>query len=189
MAVKHGGADLIGALVAGGDAGALGVDDQLTGQAGARLYICQHLGDCRPALATVDENAADAFCIPAQKGRPAEDCLHHEFAARQGAIDHDDIQKALMLGGDQHLASGHGATDFGFQPANQSQRKADPAAIGVAGGHRAVAVQERIGKVDNRHHRHRQIHLEDEDQRQQGLDKGLHVSSRSLRRALARVAA
>ena len=69
-----------------------------------------------------------------------------------------------MLARDHHFIGGGRAPHLAAQTAQDAQRKDHPLAVNVAGLNGGRAGKQREGGKADRHHRHGQIHLDDEDQ-------------------------
>src|SRR5690606_34227150 len=87
-----------------------------------------------PALAAIYRDTADPERILPEERRIDQLALHDEFRPRQGIENHDNIEKALMFGGDNHRILRHLATDLGADATENPRRHNHPAGVEMAGG-------------------------------------------------------
>jgi len=169
LPIENGSSDLVGTMRTCRDAGALGKDDKLSGKPRPGVHVPDHLADCLASLAAVDRDGSDPPGEVSDDGRAQKFLLHDEFRAGRDAYDQDDVQKALMLGGDDDLSVWRIAADFRAQSNHPASAQADPAAIGADPAKGPGAIEERERDEEERHECHHQVHLHVEQQREHPL--------------------
>ena len=177
--VEDAGARFVRFLVVRCDARALRVDHQLAGVGAAFFDVGFHLLDSLASLAAIHRDAADAQRVPAEQRRVDQLSFHDELGARDCSVDNDDVEEALMFGGDHHFVGWGRAADVDLEVQHPRRAPNDEAAPGLCCSDGVFCVVDRSRRVGHREDQHGQVHGGVENQ---GADQ-LHCLSGLLQAA------
>ena len=170
VAIDGGDAGLVVRRFARRRAGALGEDQDLTAFGQTRAGLAHHVLQRLGVGGAVDGDHLRLPGEPAEEGQGHQLLLHHETGVVQEGERGDDVQHALVLGGDQGRAGramlqpAHLDLDPG-DPAQAEQDEARPQLDHRNGD--AVRHQQRRRQADGEQ-RHRQVEPQGEDQGSDG---------------------